>query len=657
MVLRQNGVLDHLNGTHRVDVGQIECFESMADGNWKSTLVEWLTGMIPHLSLSLEASEEELKACLNDGTVLCSILNKLIPGSVEMGGSSEPDPAYVKRFLAAMDEMGLPRFQLSDLEQGNLMPVLQCLRTLRASAKFYSEEESMENYSRKRWNVSRVDLLEGTEHSLGSVATSGKHSAIDGEERRRNSLDSKFQHLRGPVTYDKLQPKEGSHADLSDITFLEAINSSSLDNASTKSLFSIVNKILDERIERKNGDVPHPVACILRTVVQLIERRTSTQAQILKNHNSLFKSREEKYQARLRALETLAMGTTEENQVVSNQLEQIKIEKTQIEEKEKLEEQNVLRLKKERNHSDIEISTLKQELEMAKRTHENDCLQLETKLEETKVESEKNLKELELLLKDWKKKVKELESFSESKSRRWKKKERAYQSFIDYQFRAIQELRVAFESIKHEFLKTKRNYSDEFNYLGLKLKGLIDAAENYHAVLAENRKLYNEVQDLKGNIRVYCRIRPFLTGQNKKQTTIEYMGENGELVVVNPVKQGKDNHRLFKFNKVFGPEVTQEEVFLDTQPLIRSVLDGYNVCIFAYGQTGSGKTYTMSGPSASSREDWGVNYRALNDLFQISQRRRNSILYEVGVQMVEIYNEQVRDLLSSEGPQKRYPLF
>lgn len=35
------------------------------------------------------------------------------------------------------------------------------------------------------------------------------------------------------------------------------------------------------------------------------------------------------------------------------------------------------------------------------------------------------------------------------------------------------------------------------------------------------------------------------------------------------------------------------EVFSDTQPLIRSVLDGYNVCIFAYGQTGSGKTHTM----------------------------------------------------------------
>ena len=58
----------------------------------------------------------------------------------------------------------------------------------------------------------------------------------------------------------------------------------------------------------------------------------------------------------------------------------------------------------------------------------------------------------------------------------------------------------------------------------------------------------------------------------------------------------------------------------------------------------------------SSTVDWGVNYRALHDLFQISQSRKSSIAYEVGVQMVEIYNEQVRDLLSNELSQKRYPL-
>lgn len=64
---------------------------------------------------------------------------------------------------------------------------------------------------------------------------------------------------------------------------------------------------------------------------------------------------------------------------------------------------------------------------------------------------------------------------------------------------------------------------------------------------------------------------------------------------------------------------------------------------------------SQSGPDVSLRAEWGVNYRALNDLFEISQSRKGSISYEIGVQMVEIYNEQVRDLLSTSGLPKRYP--
>lgn len=78
---------------------------------------------------------------------------------------------------------------------------------------------------------------------------------------------------------------------------------------------------------------------------------------------------------------------------------------------------------------------------------------------------------------------------------------------------------------------------------------------------------------------------------NHHGTVCNVEGESISLTI--PSKNGKEGKKTFRFNKVFGPSATQGEVFSDTQPLIRSVLDGYNVCIFAYGQTGSGKTHTM----------------------------------------------------------------
>ncbi|KAL2547543.1 P-loop nucleoside triphosphate hydrolase superfamily protein with CH (Calponin-like proteiny) domain [Forsythia ovata] len=455
---------------------------------------------------------------------------------------------------------------------------------------------------------------------------------------------------------DVFQTKHGYQGDFLASKFSELMKLESLESATSQSLFSVVKRVLEESIERKNGNIPQRVASVVKLVVQEIEHRVSKQAENMRKQRSLYKSREDRYQLKIRALETLATGTTEENEIVMKQLQQIKIEKAKIEEKKKLEENDLNRLRKEKDDYETQISSLKQELKLAKRTYEENQLQLETHAKETKVQLEKRILELDCLLADSRKKVKELEDFSESKFLIWKRKEHRYMHFIDSQFGSLQELRLASEYLKQEVLKTKEIYADEVHHFGLNLKGLVDAAQNYHTVLEENRKLYNEVQDLKGNIRVYCRVRPFLPGQSEKNTTIQYIGDSGELVVINPSKQGKDSHRLFKFNKVFGPAATQEEVFRDTQPLIRSVLDGYNVCIFAYGQTGSGKTYTMTGPSVTSVQDWGVNYRALNDLFNISQSRKSSIAYEVGVQMVEIYNEQVRDLLSNDSCQKRYPL-
>ncbi|XP_060169099.1 kinesin-like protein KIN-14C [Lycium barbarum] len=635
-----------------------DIFEPSSSSNAKqrATLVEWINSLLPYLSLPVNASDEELRAYLVDGAILCQLLNKLKPGFIpEFNGSShssELGSENVKRFLSAMDEMGLPRFQASDLEKGSMKIVVECLLTLRAEFT-----PNVGGYG-STTPLSRKQELSSTHSSPSST-----------EGRRKIGSDSKFQRaLRSPVMaepsaallhhvghkfHEVFQLKQGGYADLPPSKIAEMMKSNSLDIAPTQSLLSVVNGILDESVERKNGEIPHRVACLLRKVVQEIERRISTQAEHLRTQNNLFKTREEKYQSRIRVLEALATGTSEETQIVMNQLQQIKNVKIKMDGEKKNENHDVVRLMKEKDVHSQEISALKQELEIAQKAHEVRCLEMEKEARDTQQKLEKRLKDIESLLKESTNRVKELESFSESKSQRWSKKENVYQIFTEFQLGALRELKFASQSIKQEVVKTQRSYAEEFNQLGEKFRALDHAAANYSVVLAENRKLHNEVQELKGNIRVYCRIRPFLRGQKEKQSVIEYIGENGELIVVNPSKQGKEGRRSFKFNTVYNPASTQAQVYSDIQPLVQSVLDGYNVCIFAYGQTGSGKTYTMTGPEGASEEDWGVNYRALNDLFRISQMRESTFKYELKVQMMEIYNEQVRDLLSSDGSQKR----
>ncbi|KAL6653723.1 hypothetical protein ACP70R_008647 [Stipagrostis hirtigluma subsp. patula] len=215
---------------------------------------------------------------------------------------------------------------------------------------------------------------------------------------------------------------------------------------------------------------------------------------------------------------------------------------------------------------------------------------------------------------------------------------------FDQQQKQIQDLKSNLSTIKSGMEHLKLQYSEDLTKLGDHLRIVSHAASGYRKVVEENRKLYNQIQDLKGNIRVYCRVRPFLPGKVSSSSSVAEI-EDRTITVIIPSKNGKDARKSFTFNRAFGPLATQEEVFSDMQPLIRSVLDGFNVCIFAYGQTGSGKTFTMSGPKVLTEEGLGVNYRALNDLFSIQQQRKDTFCYEISVQMIEIYNEQVRDLL------------
>ncbi|KAJ8773027.1 hypothetical protein K2173_028204 [Erythroxylum novogranatense] len=607
-------------------------------------VVEWVNNVLPHVDLPQNASTEELRSCLIDGTVLLQILDRLKPGYLNkvrgFDQSTDSGTEKLKLFLSCMDELGIPMFEIADLEKGSMKAVVDCLLMLRAKYMHGGE-----NYSA----ISRSSRSNSDLSSIGLVSPPSR------EEKWKASPDSKFQqtlrsnvksepsaalmHHVGHKFQEVFQLKQGRHAKMS-----EMMKSNSLDNAPTQSLLSVVNGILDESIERKNGEIPQRGACLLRKVVQEIERRISTQAEHLRTQNNLFKAREEKYQSRISVLETLASGTGEESGIVMDHLQQTKEEAVKLL---KEKEEDTVRLLREKEQKNLELSALKQELEIVKKTHEMRCLQMETETKGSKVGLEAKVKELEHLLEDSRSRMKVLDALSKSKSQNWNKKEDIFRSFMEFQIGAIQELRSSCGTVRHDIVKVQMSYNEEVDHLGLKLKTLVDANENYHLVLAENRKMFNELQDLKGNIRVYCRIRPFLPGQPKKGSIIEYIGEDGELIVSNPSKQGKDGQRMFRFNKVYGPDATQAAVFSDTKTLIRCILDGYNVCIFAYGQTGSGKTYTMTGPDGATEEDWGVNYRALNDLFAISRSRSASFTFEVGVQMVEIYNEQVRDLLAT----------
>ncbi|OAY68830.1 Kinesin-like protein KIFC3, partial [Ananas comosus] len=156
----------------------------------------------------------------------------------------------------------------------------------------------------------------------------------------------------------------------------------------------------------------------------------------------------------------------------------------------------------------------------------------------------------------------------------------------------------------------------------------------------ERKDLYNKLIELKGNIRVFCRCRPLNAEEIAAGASMAVdfeSAKDGELIVRGHVSSKK----VFKFDSVFSPEDDQEKVFEKTAPFATSVLDGYNVCIFAYGQTGTGKTFTMEG----TEEARGVNYRTLEELFRIIEEREGLFRYELTVSVLEVYNEQIHDLL------------
>ncbi|KAH9756120.1 kinesin-like protein KIN-14R [Citrus sinensis] len=175
---------------------------------------------------------------------------------------------------------------------------------------------------------------------------------------------------------------------------------------------------------------------------------------------------------------------------------------------------------------------------------------------------------------------------------------------------------------------------------------------------AKRKKLYNQVQEAKGKYYAeslivfsdifcyWCRPLSKEEASAGHAMVVDFSAaKDGELGILT----GGSTKKIFKFDRVYSPRDEQVDVFADASPLVTSVLDGYNVCIFAYGQTGTGKTFTMEG----TQQNRGVNYRTLELLFKTAKERKETFTYSISVSALEVYNEQIRDLLDTSPTSKK----
>ncbi|EGC35154.1 hypothetical protein DICPUDRAFT_152568 [Dictyostelium purpureum] len=166
------------------------------------------------------------------------------------------------------------------------------------------------------------------------------------------------------------------------------------------------------------------------------------------------------------------------------------------------------------------------------------------------------------------------------------------------------------------------------------------------------KQLHNTIQELKGSIRVFCRIRPDFNNTTSDQLYLLPPGTENTIDVNTTVTNSFNGETSVKkvnytFDRVFGPTSTQEFVFEEISQLVQSSLDGYNTCIFSYGQTGSGKTHTLFGGNGSP-EQRGMIPRAVQLIFSAAaELRTKGWQYQMECFFLEIYNEAIVDLLNN----------
>lgn len=437
-----------------------------------------------------------------------------------------------------------------------------------------------------------------------------------------------------------------------------------------------------QSMERKLNNELNPEIEIQKN---LVKERKRYYDELKQDNDAQVESFDKKLNLMKETKETEKLGLVQENNLKAKATEE-DYAKERNESEQKLEEDKkklmgeISVLKREQQENLLKLES-KEELQAAKIQMGYDMNALKSK---SLIKLHQEAEKLESINKDLSKEIDSINTNNQKKlipigvelNSQIESETLSLNSIIKLRVKKIEESAVVAE--QYEQMQMKYNdLQAKITLYNQKLQNATKSVGNYKAELREKemqrRGLHNELQDLRGNIRVFCRIKPennleFIMKEinkvspddsiNDEETLSKF--EKSQLEVIPPdnfrdsflssprksTKAGNGGS-IFTFDKIFDESASNKDVFDEVSQLVQSSLDGYKVCIFAYGQTGSGKTFTMLHPQD------GIIPSTLNHIYSwIDNLKPLGWEYSIKIQFVEIYNESINDLLAEKATQK-----
>lgn len=429
--------------------------------------------------------------------------------------------------------------------------------------------------------------------------------------------------------------------DIKEKDFTELKNSI-LSLKTSKQQLEFDNQVLEEKLSALNKDLKIKS----NKIDNLASKKDEVQIDIKRSYELQLKQLKVENESCMYEIEKKYKNEIEK--LLSLKVSEIQLQKTQLRDKisslnndiqnnEVNFQDNLNSLRKQYYTKQVELNKLLLETRI---TLEDECKDLDNKHKELEIE----LMETE----------KELQGETKAKQDQLKKLEETENSTRDAELH-LKQLQETLETLEQSLKEKKFKIQDTQADIQWKLSEKQHFEQQLIHEEVMRRKLHNKMQELKGNIRVFCRIRPPLGPEIEDVVEVQVPDndeEEQEIVLKDPkpISAGSFNGNSqtkkiynFQFDRVFQMDSTNQEIFEEISQLVQSALDGFNVCIFAYGQTGSGKTFTMS------NENDGMIPKAVEQIFQTAEKLSAQSGWEFKIfgEFLEIHNENINDLLGN----------